>query len=555
MSGKRFEQNLNDLARHMPRHTLDVSVRERTLRAVFTSPILAPQSGWMIRRTLGIAGGILAVAALSLIAGTCLVPAKSASAAEVRRALARVNTWHLTGWKLQNGKQVRWEVWGRRIPFFYREQIGQNVTLDNGKERIRLFAAPRWDGGKEPLIALKMPTRPIEHQAGLAVGAGNHTQTSIISPDSFLDAIGQRGSAYDTVLREGNTLTLRRNDGGIIGANLEEHSRLMTVDMRTKLPWTFTWHVDRSRNPNVPKDAFVAPAKSYDSGYLEAAYDVPLQETITDIPADATMVDMTVPTEGFVPTENAITVNGLTVQAKEVIRDQDGNLLLRFGAWLGQKRMDAETAETGLGLNVRPSPVRQIVEHIGDRIKVTTPHTAMDERGNIYVEIGTPPRIHHSDRPELYFAPLEPLPEGTPSPNSLSLSLQVSLESWELNPETHNGTRVPMMEEVLKLNLTLPQTAKSLGYDIISNEDCLAPSAHRWTMKEHILQSRASYYSSTAHDDPKLQKRAQFWYEESLREAKRTKNKMLESLARQNLKLQEDRINRWEKRTTGNVKQ
>ena len=48
-------------------------------------------------------------------------------------AIQRVNTWHLRGWRLHEGQRVPWEIWGRRSPFYYREQVGEEVTVDDGQ--------------------------------------------------------------------------------------------------------------------------------------------------------------------------------------------------------------------------------------------------------------------------------------------------------------------------------------------------------------------------------------------------------------------------------------
>ena len=60
--------------------------------------------------------------------------------AAIAAALGRVNTWHFSGWKLIDGKQVPWEVWGRRAPWLYYERVGDTMTWSDGKQRLRVFA-------------------------------------------------------------------------------------------------------------------------------------------------------------------------------------------------------------------------------------------------------------------------------------------------------------------------------------------------------------------------------------------------------------------------------
>src|SRR5207302_1969596 len=76
----------------------------------------------------------LAVTAVLAAALIALLPRQGSRSvgAAVEAAVQRANTWHLVGWKLQGGQRVPWEIWGRRSPFFYREQLGEELNFDDG---------------------------------------------------------------------------------------------------------------------------------------------------------------------------------------------------------------------------------------------------------------------------------------------------------------------------------------------------------------------------------------------------------------------------------------
>lgn len=513
----RRHQTLEQLARQLPNSAPPAHLRDRVLSALpDATPVRAPKAS---RRVFIAAGATALAGTLGVFAGPRLLSVGTASlaASEVRAALARVKMWHLTGWKLQNGKPVRWEVWGRRYPYFYREAIGQNVTFDDGKTRVKILAADPQNGRTRPVV-LRMFSEPLT-QTPNGVTAPNAKTVAITSPDSFLESPNYTG-AFDVVGSTPEQITLRRDDGEAFGAIREKFTRSLTVDRAAKLPRTFIWHVDRTPNPNAPADAYVAPAKSYDSGYLEAEYDVALEKQMADVPAGALVYDLTTPQGSRTPVQNAATTRGLTVQATDITRDEKGNLRVVFGVWLGNECL--ESRPSGLSLQL---------------LWTNPSHNAhlRDEQGRDYIEISSPPRVTYGDHPDKYFVPLEPLPAGSPPPRTLSLNLAANLVGYETNPETHYAETVTVLPASFALPLALPQQTQSLGYEKITADDCLAPHAHRWTLEEEAAEKRASYYHSNASDDEHAAGRARFWYQEAIRLAEISGNKQLIGMSRSNL--------------------
>src|SRR5205823_11620317 len=80
-----------------------------------------------------------------------------AIAARVKAAVQRATTWHLKGWRDNRGKRIPWEIWGRRRPFFFREESGEKVVVDDGRERLENF--PGAGGGG--MLFVRMASRPL----------------------------------------------------------------------------------------------------------------------------------------------------------------------------------------------------------------------------------------------------------------------------------------------------------------------------------------------------------------------------------------------------------
>src|SRR5579871_1470207 len=314
-------------------------------------------------------------------------------AAEVRRAFAEVNTWHLRGWTLYNGKPIPWEIWGRRTPFFYREQVGKDAIIDNGRQRIGLFAPmPRRGDDRSPGVMLKTPSLPDQYN--------NHWSYEHMTEGWNGDWQPASQTATEA------TFNAWQRDGfsiGILGA--EAHSEnadvLTTVSKQTWLPTHYEVHFGALNNMKT-------------ISLLDADYNSPLPAQITALPTAPPKYRVYDATQPPPHLDNAVTVKGITVQATPLALDRNGLVLVRLRTWLGSKPMDNNEP-----VNCYATPD---VFHSKDAL---LPANA-DDQGRAYtwlqwhqVDWGA-----HSPTDRLMlFAPADPLLQDAPLPSQLTLRL------------------------------------------------------------------------------------------------------------------------------------
>ena len=133
------------LTRYLPSLPLSPCLREKVTASL--PPTEAPPAlVTMCRARRGFRPSTAAIAAAVFVAAVlvAVTPWKGGKtgAAAVEAAVQSANTWHLVGWKLRGGQRIPWEIWGRRAPFFYREQIGDEETYvigDSGPRRISVL--------------------------------------------------------------------------------------------------------------------------------------------------------------------------------------------------------------------------------------------------------------------------------------------------------------------------------------------------------------------------------------------------------------------------------
>jgi hypothetical protein len=353
--------------------------------------------------------------------------------AAVEAAVQRANTWHLRGWKLQGGRQIPWEIWGRREPFFYREQLGDELNFDDGTHRVRLV--PTGGSGQQVALRLASGPAPGDQWRGLLT-------------------MGTGWSRFKVVQRTPNQVTLITGiDGGMQGpySVAEDY---YTVDRHTWLPlqWEYRQHFNNSKRP-----PWVAET-------LKAEYDVPLPATATTLrlPSRIRLIDtQSAPTDPSVPTTNVQRVGGLTTQVEALAIDADGNILLRAQAWLGNMKLAAPGSAAGYNVetNVRYRTYGETRD--------TAYHT---DDGKPYVEF----------RPRVWFdllttgeilkllAPLEPRPKGAPLPRSLTLNIEFAPGVWG------KGGSAPLFHQ--EFTWTVPLPSKSNTIDL---NHYLPPDYHR----------------------------------------------------------------------------
>jgi hypothetical protein len=160
------QRRLRGLTRQLPQHPvppgLEVTIGH-ALTAAADGPCQASTSvgrlaGGSRTRTRFALSGAVVVAVATIL----LWPppgGHGGASADIRRALASVNTWHLSGWRMVDGVRVPWEVWCRRAPFLYREQMGADVVYDDGVRRTCVLAPfASATGIVRPGISIHLPS-------------------------------------------------------------------------------------------------------------------------------------------------------------------------------------------------------------------------------------------------------------------------------------------------------------------------------------------------------------------------------------------------------------
>ncbi len=331
----------------------------------------------------------VAMAAL-LIGGLFLLPTLNQSrrnaqnpGAAIAAALGRVNTWHFSGWKLIDGRQVPWEVWGRRAPWLYYERVGDAITWSDGKQRLRVFA---------PNLALNRPHGLIIKTSGDQVSG----DLGFLEDPAYQSLVNSQQARTDfgdgaTKLYQ-QTLTVarfRRQDTAGVSSGVNAN-KLYVISKRDWLPTTYQRHFD-------------SRTFARDTEYLSVHYDVDLPGAIFSPPsADGgySVVDFT---------PSAKRAGGFRVAAEPVGMDASGNVVIVARGWLGEDRL---TPGSPFSLNVQPYNGRFSGERHGQPLKyLYATHSSLPPGKDIYMP----------------FAPLEPL-ETNALPDTFLLSLSASPE-------------------------------------------------------------------------------------------------------------------------------
>lgn len=397
----------------------------------------APGRGRSPARRTVLVGTLALLLGGAIAAGVLLSGGGSrALAAEVGAAIGQANTWHLTGRKQEAGRQIPWEVWGRRRPYLYREQIGDEVLVDNGTERLQTV---RTEGGKLLAVRTRSQRTPLGARwTDLTVGTN-----------------WARGKPWQATA---DTAIFRWIDGGMQGPDSVAYSYFF-VDRRTKLPrrWEYR-HVRGEREEMVE--------------WMDVEYNVPVPPDAARpaLPAGATLIDAGA-SSGDLPRENAQTGGGVTAQVLPVKVTPEGTVLARFRAWLGSARLDLEGAPL-FSMVDEPIWARTID---GRR----HPPAFADDRERPYVRVDLQNGSSSEDTLRgdhlLWMTPLEPLPPGSPLPQALTIHLSVLPCAW-----AHRGRAIETLylgRQEFTWTIPLPASPRRA----ILPEDYMVPEAERRT--------------------------------------------------------------------------
>jgi len=486
---------IHTAARRLPHTPLPESLRPRILDALPASPVPVRPIGPPRRR---LAAGLVAalLGALALIAGPRLF-VRPTNAAEVLSAVRKTHTWHLAGWQNKMGKQIPWEIWGRRSPYFYREQIGDEILQDDGTHRIHVIPPQRMHSRG---IVLRMPSRPLAP----TTDGGNPLDTHA----AFLDGIGLGTETYLSELTEvSRTISRIILKAPTVESGDFTQYGLFTVDAHTHLPLQFELRKTIIREFVDHRCHPIRDPEPHIEATLRAEYDSPLPPEVADAvpqPEGYLIADAAdSPTLPAVPDPDAAapaaiaTKNGITLQAEALAQDREGNLKLRVRAWLGSAPTNEYKILLAQDISLRCPPYTQP----GEGAYPT------DDQGGHYVQLNAPEA--DSTVPQIgfrlcYLTHIEPTPAGATSlPHTVTIPLRARIFLYEdiLENGSSSMHTVPIMEENLSITIPLPGKAKDLDYDRPRPHDpglIYNPANKHKRLRWETAMDRASYYMSEA---------------------------------------------------------
>jgi len=435
------------------------TLRRADLVPPLSAPVTVPARRMPLRRALAAAAAFLLVVGLFLLP-TLYQSRRNAQnpGAAIAAALGRVNTWHFSGWKLIDGKQVAWDVWGRRKPFLYYERVGDMTTWADDKQRVRVFA---------PNAALNRPhglvIRTTADQTYFDLGFSEDPAYQSLVGDGrartdFGDGIT---SLYQQTL---TTARFRRQYplGVSSGVNA---NKLYTISKRDWLPTGYQLHYDGAK-------------LARDTEALDAWYDSDLPNAVLQPP----------PADGYGVvdfTPSAKHVYGFKVDVQPVGMDTSGNVVIVARGWLGGNRL---TPGSTFSLNVQPYNGIVSGERRGRTIKyLYATNSSLPPGSDIYMP----------------FAALEPSQVAHALPDtfwlSLSASPQVQVRSSDLifaDGSTHPVTsNEDLINQMFQWRMRLPKPVSDLAAALPPDARSLFHS-----LNERELYGRRRFYYSSSSD-------------------------------------------------------
>ncbi len=415
------------IARHLKSPEPPAALRARVL-AHLPEP-LAPGKRVILKPVLSVGIGFAVLTGVWIALPRLVTPPVFAT--EVKSAIRRANTWHFVGWRMEGNKKVRWEIWGRRQPFFYREQIGGDVMIDNGKSRLRLLPPDRF---QTQGYAISLPSQRLP-MTGPVMG----TEPS----EQFIAGIG--GDYLDHLYEK------KRGANDVVFSSIHEtgvtkDESLLTISRQTYLPQLY--RLERAVRAILPSKRF---ADSYGSprtaAELAMVYDVAIPGKVTTLSAPAHFQRIDAP-------------DGLVLRPKVMERDTDGNIHVRIEHWLGGKRLVVGQVFPWFQTNV----LLQCPPY-------TQPDEALyptDESGRRYLPIAGPANVFDTDRTDLWLAPLEPIAPRSAVARTLTLPVMAKLRFDKGIPDpyvTAVWTQIPILSKTTTLFLPLPKSSVPLPFD------------------------------------------------------------------------------------------
>jgi hypothetical protein len=493
------DENLRRLIRAaMPKAAVSDELQERVLRALAAAPErraaqrrprLAPSFRRSGQTVLGLTIGriprkfipIVARAAVGAVLAAALmtfVPWNSSRtmAAEVAASVQRANTWHLHGWQLHHGRRIPWAIWGRQYPFLYREQTGDRIVFDDGKQRVQMFRS--WTDGE--LFAVRMQSMQAPED---------------VSWSPLRLAEDWRGVRPCQQTRD--TVLFRFHESSAQGPGAEA-DRYFTVDKRTWLPTSYEWR----RNANGANRV---------AETLRAEYNVPLPASVSTLrlPPGIRLVDaLGAASKGGRRVEGSQHARGLKAQVLPLTMDAEGTVLLRMRCWLGNVRLGSGSSPIYYGVDLPSWFFR------GE----TQPEACQSDGGLSYIKVDLPllTGLLNGDR-LLLFTPLEPVPGGAPLPRTLTLNLSVSPQFMtRVSGASDEFGGSPLFAQDFNWTIALPVEVNRIDID-----DYLPPGHRQRIIAEDVpLKAAAAAARADRYTREGNLQREVHWLEEAIAASK-----------------------------------
>jgi hypothetical protein len=473
MNDEQLTKRLADLFRVEGEGSEELQTRLRSLQQNHKG--VTPRRRQMI--LLRIAGGLAAT--LALATGLLVYPRATrpvSAATSVRQALAKVTTWHLKGWKTQDGRRVDWEIWGRRTPFFYREQVGKDIVLDDGRQRLSIYG-PSQERNQLTGICIRHPSL----QDGENVPWSYHMMVETWSHAGKPWMQAAQGPVYNF------------SDSGMEGYGINTDC-LYYVDKDTSLPTRYEQRHYHAGHEDARQT----------TALLNAEYNVSLPQSVSAAhpPAGYQFYDAMKTPAGL---ENADTKNGLTIQCEPLAMDHKGNILVRLNGWLGCNPFQYGKP----GINFEASARRWRSDWS------INPPVNYDDKGRAYVGIRAD--ILKGSSLLMLFVPLEPLDNDAPLPGRLTATLHADVSI---------GGGQNVLHEELTVSARLPDAGEPIGeavdrYNPVGVRTRIISFSGKETLQTCIDEARAEHYGAVqtreAAHSPEFQRHL-YWAERAIEE-------------------------------------
>ncbi|MBC8136267.1 MAG: hypothetical protein H8F28_10300, partial [Fibrella sp.] len=435
-----------------------------------------------------------------------------------REAVGRAKTWHFVGWRLVKGERVRWEVWGQRSPFLYRETVGDEVLLDDGTRRVHLL--PPENGGKQRGECLITPSRFLDNF--VPSGEANGVRTGFLAGIGGADVV-----SYLTPV-SGDARHLEHQSVKDWGETPRRERAILTVDAETLLPTRYT--VTQETYPLMKGAAAFIPRGMKPLSVTRTAdliprYDVPLPANISQLvpPATYHVTDATKTLSGVTRDGSVCTREGVTLRATVLGRDAQGNVRMGIQAWIGDAPL--KFRRQGLSLRVR----------LADLAIAAREKAGVDSNGTVYVELGLPPvTASNAEQPEIWITPTEPIEDTAPATVRLLVKAELT--------RTERVSKMPVIEDTFVFELLLPRADTPLPWTLPAEDDphFAGPPS---TLSVTTAARRGLFYMHyafqpsfpTQHTPRAYLERATHWYGALEKEATASDNRVMRDIARNNI--------------------